>query len=217
MSAMRKIQVSEAIVHTATVEVKTLMISGRQVTLSVFRQLKNESIFDSEAMTLRGVPWGAVNYFWGDCKPDHLHVVWQYGSELRRACVWERPDRRDDDPLGFGDWLWTLENLAADYLKARARADSDFRPLLQHGFDHDIQESYGYLIVSVASLRIKARLPNNRFKWWKPLDGQEAPPETMEEAWQILQTSAIEYEAYLRKYKELYDQLSQLDQLFIAT
>lgn len=90
----RTITAREATIKTAAVEVKALTISGRQVTLSVFRQLKQEAILDEDTADLRGVPWGIVNYFWGDCAKakEHLHVVWQKGDELRRACVYPQPD-----------------------------------------------------------------------------------------------------------------------------
>ncbi len=96
--AGRKVTTHEATIQTATVEVKSLTIGGRQVTLSVFRQLQREPVIDLEAVKLDGVPWGRVHYF-----PDagcaaradrgHLHVVWQKGAELRRACL---------DPLSPG-------------------------------------------------------------------------------------------------------------------
>lgn len=93
----RKIQAHEARIHTATVEVKTLTISGRQVTLSVFRQLPKMDILSIDysdisnvTATLRGVPWGTVNYYFDECKKEdpgeHVHVVWQDGCQLLRSC-----------------------------------------------------------------------------------------------------------------------------------
>jgi len=89
----KTITAHEATVKTATVDVKALTISGRQVTLSVFRQLKDEPILDEDTVMFRGVPWGMVNYFWGDCAKasEHLHIVWQKGDELRRGCVFPNP------------------------------------------------------------------------------------------------------------------------------
>lgn len=85
-----KIDVRDAKVSTAAVEIQTLVISGRQVTLAVFRQLLDEEPFD-ESGTLRGIPWGTVNYHPDPrCKSErsrHLHLVWQFGGELRRAWV----------------------------------------------------------------------------------------------------------------------------------
>lgn len=82
--------VHNAEIKTATVEIRTLAISGKQVTLAVFRQLREEELI-AEDGTLNGVPWGTVNYHpdkcGGDNWPDHWHVVWQRGSELLRAHV----------------------------------------------------------------------------------------------------------------------------------
>jgi hypothetical protein len=93
----RRITTHEATVKTAAVEVKTLTISGKQVTLAVFRQLKEEALIDPQTLEYRGIPWGLVNYFWGECtipgERGHLHVVWQKGEDLRRCCVEERPFR----------------------------------------------------------------------------------------------------------------------------
>lgn len=88
---MSALTVHNAEVHTATVEVKTLTISGKQVTLAVFRQLREESLI-TEAGILNGEPWGTVNYCPPKCAGGkHLHVVWQQDEELLRSTV--RPAR----------------------------------------------------------------------------------------------------------------------------
>ncbi|MGH2367924.1 MAG: hypothetical protein ACRDI2_06985 [Chloroflexota bacterium] len=89
MTAIKRITVEEAKVKTATVEVKALTLSGKQVTLAVFRQLKAAPVIDSATGDFRGLPWGTVNYHTGECKdaPPHLHVVWQQGDELRQSTV----------------------------------------------------------------------------------------------------------------------------------
>jgi hypothetical protein len=88
---VRQLTVQQAQITTATVEIKTLSVSGKQVTLAVFRQLLEEDLIDSDGMlpTLRGTPWGMVNYHPEKCSEDsrHRHVVWQLGDELRRAYV----------------------------------------------------------------------------------------------------------------------------------
>lgn len=77
-----------ATITTATIEVKALTIGARQVTLAVFRQLREEPLI-AEGGTLNGAPWGTVNYHPDKCADakEHLHVVWQQGDELRRAYV----------------------------------------------------------------------------------------------------------------------------------
>jgi hypothetical protein len=80
----------EATVRTAQVEIKALTISGKQVTLAVFRQLQKEDLI-TENLEFAGIPWGTVNYH-PDCAQvhePHVHVVWQKGDELRRAVVLE--------------------------------------------------------------------------------------------------------------------------------
>jgi hypothetical protein len=82
------IKVHQAEVNTATVEIKTITINGKQVTLATFRQLYDESLIDHEG-NFRGVPWGRVHYHPDkSCKDtEHEHVVWQQGDELRRSNV----------------------------------------------------------------------------------------------------------------------------------
>lgn len=85
----RQLTTQNATITTAAVEVKTLTISGKQVTLAVFRQLKEEPLI-AEDGTLNGEPWGVVNYHPDKCGDDrvaHVHVVWQRGPELLRARV----------------------------------------------------------------------------------------------------------------------------------
>jgi hypothetical protein len=89
----RQLTTQNATITTAAVEVKTLTISGKQVTLAVFRQLKEERLV-AEDGTLNGEPWGAINYHPDKCSAaaEHLHVVWQKGTELRRAYVDAEPN-----------------------------------------------------------------------------------------------------------------------------
>ena len=56
------IQIRDAVLKTLKVEVKSLTISGKQMTLAVFRQLIEEPLINVETGELKGVPWGTVNY-----------------------------------------------------------------------------------------------------------------------------------------------------------
>jgi hypothetical protein len=120
---MPVLTVQNAEIKTATVEVKTLTISGKQVTQSVFRQLEQGALIAAD-WTFRGIPWGRVNYHpdpgckrtgphtqyydqTAYCLADHMHVVWQQGSELRRTFVWGRCDCRR--------WYERQERLAEVY------------------------------------------------------------------------------------------------------
>lgn len=91
-----RIQISDATIRTAQVEIKALTVSGKQVTLAVFRQLADESLLSADGELL-GLPWGTVNYHPDEeCRrtsEKHVHVVWQKGSELLRAAVREPPSK----------------------------------------------------------------------------------------------------------------------------
>lgn len=90
-----KLQAQEAKITTVSVEIKTLTVKGKQVTLAVFRQLEKERLLDND-LAFRGLPWGRVNYHPDKCADDseHVHVVWQLGTELRRDLIcWEAPPR----------------------------------------------------------------------------------------------------------------------------
>ena len=102
------LNVRNAQVSTATVEIKTLTVSGKQVTLTVFRQLIEAPLIVDDG-SLNGEAWGTVNYHWGKCDDDapHWHVVWQQGDELRRSQV----SRTYEPPPVF--WSKSLAHLHA--------------------------------------------------------------------------------------------------------
>lgn len=123
---MPALTVHNAELKTAAVEVKTLTISGKQVTQAVFRQLQEEGLI-SRVWTFRGIPWGRVNYHpdeeckqtgphatdrWGKkdyyCTANHIHVVWQLNTELRRTLIWDVCD------CPWRSWQNTEEDYAWD-------------------------------------------------------------------------------------------------------
>ncbi|NUV89977.1 hypothetical protein G6W61_27845 [Streptomyces sp. KAI-26] len=117
----KQLTTQNATITTATVEVKTLTISGKQVTLAVFRQLKEEPLIAQDG-TLNGEPWGVVNYHPDKCgdEREHVHVVWQNGSDLRRSYVTAVPDFDYLTPNGnhLKDAHWYSSTAANRYLTA---------------------------------------------------------------------------------------------------
>lgn len=87
----RQITAQEATIKTASIEIKTLTLGNKQMTLAVFRQLPEKDIIDQVACELRGIPWGTINYH-TDCKDEaeHLHVIWQEENKLYRAKVYSK-------------------------------------------------------------------------------------------------------------------------------
>ena len=113
MSDAATVSISMPRVHTLQVTVRALRIGTKQVTQSVFRQLPRRRVWDTTTGTLRGQPWGTVNYFWGDCASGstHLHVVWQQGERLFRDCVY---DPREHVPAGVWESEQRIRGLEGD-------------------------------------------------------------------------------------------------------
>lgn len=109
----KQLTVHNATVTTVAVSVKTLTISGKQVTLAVFRQLREEPLIAHDG-TLNGVPWGYVNYHPGNCGGNgHWHVVWQQGEELLRSRIEKEPEEEPHSEQVLDMWITaaTLEHL----------------------------------------------------------------------------------------------------------
>ena len=83
------ITIEDVSLKSMAVEIKALTVSGKQMTLSVFRQLPRVSIWNNLFEQI-GTPWGRVLYFWGDAKDcDGFQVVWQRDSQLFRSLHWQ--------------------------------------------------------------------------------------------------------------------------------
>lgn len=154
----RVITAHEATLKTATVEVKALTISGRQVTLSVFRQLKEEPLVNVETAELCGVPWGVVNYHPDKCAEtygdvEHIHVVWQKGTELRRSAVY----RRSTSASGYRTHVSDLEREFAAYVVALAIAG---RELTGDFWERGVGREKGWLKWRVRGVEVFADVPD---------------------------------------------------------
>jgi len=78
--------VDQVNIKTASIAIQTLYVNKRQLTLSTFRQIKEESVvtlYDSD-FELKGEPWATVNYHWGYQPKEYLHLIWSKGNEPRR-------------------------------------------------------------------------------------------------------------------------------------
>jgi hypothetical protein len=95
------ITTDEAAISTVAVQLKTVIIGKKQMTLSVFRQIKYEQILTDEGV-LKGHLWGHVNY-WKDRNYDRewLHVLWQKGNELRRSITYYHFDQNQYSTAAF--------------------------------------------------------------------------------------------------------------------
>jgi hypothetical protein len=100
-------------VLTATVTIKTLTLSGKQMTLAVFRQIPEKSLFHPDTWEPQGIPWGYVNYCpkspcqyqtdsgrWHLCG-RHLHVIWECDEKLYQCRIMRN--------IQFDDWCFLDE------------------------------------------------------------------------------------------------------------
>ena len=55
---MPTITTKEATIDTVQVEIQTLRVNNKQVTMGLFRQLPLASLLDHRDIRLRGLPWG---------------------------------------------------------------------------------------------------------------------------------------------------------------
>jgi hypothetical protein len=116
--------VENAEIKTASITISTLTVSGRQVTLAVFRQLREERLIEQDGR-LNGIPWGTINYHPDGCAGHrpHVHVVWQLGNELRRSQIYTNPKHglyEDRSLFVFSD----LPEIGAWYVREALRDDN---------------------------------------------------------------------------------------------
>jgi hypothetical protein len=131
MTTAEPLAVEQASLTTVAVQVKVITIGKRQMTLSVFRQLRKARAIDFSTLAWLGHLWGAVNYCPGGCydgpirydyetHSPHLHVVWQPadGPELRRWSAFQALD----DNAGLGHYLASLPKESRGSASARLKA-----------------------------------------------------------------------------------------------
>lgn len=134
--SVREISAHEATLKTATVELRTLTVNGKQVTLAVFRQLLEMPLMDDldedgHGPVLAGQAWGTVNYHPDKCGDGdrHLHVVWQSGAHLRRSLVaWKLPEWSENWQASIEDqrYLAVLRRIVETGGEGKATAESRY-------------------------------------------------------------------------------------------
>lgn len=209
----RALDVHAAQLITAAVEVKTLTIRGKQVTLAVFRQLEEKPLL-LENGSLAGIPWGRVNYHPDKCSDDisHMHVVWQEGMELRRARVRTRAH--------FSEPFWA-DGISEDFVVMRLRREScdGFKKIPSWIYLGDQQWVDGkwrkYVCFNYGELKCSTTIEGvdlmDEVKNRPPADSV-----TDEDVERWMATSAAEETSRRERVRSTIAMLSELSQLFIA-
>lgn len=235
MATNKQLTVHNASVTTMAVEVKTIKIDNRQVTQGIFRQLIEEPLI-AEDGTLNGVPWGHVTWHperCDDSKRRHWHIVWQRGSELRRAWVATVPDFDLDAARGGeGATFWCDEAdilitaRVSDWLHGRREEMPLFAKQASWGATfHDTRRfatKHGFAVEGIVSdaamAAVKARVSlENAAKSVAQLGSEQAPSWTKArlteaEAALTSATAALDAEFGEGTYKECSDALMAVTQ-----
>ncbi|MFD3995436.1 hypothetical protein [Streptomyces sp. NPDC058583] len=214
-----------ATVTTATIQVQALTIGKKQVTLAVFRQLREEALIGDDG-TLKGTPWGIVNYHPDKCggEPEHLHVVWQNGDQLRRSAV-QLP--------GAGYHSHPLADL---YVTARIIDGTAHTPWSDPEVGDTLRlggktaEGWRFYTAGrflVGSMLYSGKASTGMLENWRrghPVDAQhaEAFRSALAHAGLVPQGASEQIAPHLldllaaRRYEDTVDELTELPQLFIA-
>jgi hypothetical protein len=180
------ISTNEVLIKTVSVDIKVITLDKKKMTLSVFRQLEKDVLLNDDG-TLHGKPWGRVNYYWGNCEEDHLHIVWQDGEDLKRSCVF---------PFSYLEVyrgsLCELEYKIREYSEERRKG------FYGSGVSHEMREKYKNF--DELSLEKKHLLID------------EEIIETKKEYHLLIRNQDELAEIYTRQYRKLVN----MDQLFIA-
>ncbi|MFN3649737.1 MAG: hypothetical protein ACK47B_09150 [Armatimonadota bacterium] len=213
----------DARVTSLAIEVKVVRIGTRQMTKAVFRQLGFESVIDQNTGELCGIPWGRINEHL-DCELEreqgkpHLHVIWQKGTELRRAVV-TASIRRAEVDVRFERAVnaWVLVASRCDGWKPDGEKRGNFHlnaagvrafvaatPLLQAIWD-DRQSFYLGGNRSVEE-EFRSALASFDYDYIPSIEDCSA---SLEEWADVIKSRD-------QAYREAYAQLQSLDQLFIA-
>lgn len=217
---MPVVTVENAQIKTAAVEIKTLTISGRQVTLSVFRQIQEEDIFD-ENLALKGVPWGTVNYFWKeDYTKDKIHLLWQIGKELRRCILLRKPYWRDHNRVSEHDYVPVIKNNLDVYFKTLWDIFIAEMP------SKDVNQTSNDCLMNVQFLRrVLDGHKDGKYHYYnkEELRNEETVKMFLENAIdilsrnkKILERETIKKDAMIKKYSEIIETFVSLPHLFIA-
>ena len=220
-----KLTTENAQIVTVSVEIQALTVSGKQVTLAVFRQLQEEDVINWDTLEVKGKVWGRVNYHTDNCKDEvkHLHLVWQTGLELRRAEIYEPVIAYIQQHHRLKEEVWRLgvAFLLAGVIEGKIAFDFD---VYHDSFSHTLKFEDGgvktFRLTSKECANLRISRSERGLLWGKETREKvqaelakvpplaEIVPELLE-----ARKALVTYEA---KWEKLYGGFLQTPQLFIA-
>lgn len=204
---IKRINVEDARIKTATVEIKALTINAKQMTLSVFRQIQEEPIIDTATMQLRGTPWGLINYFWKEAEGE-IHVLWQKGTELRRSLVSKKDYAAKYYYSLILEYLDRLIHIESVYYDGRDYNVRLYHPsnnggTIPYDFYSDVIRAFGYFNLWKEEMKLQNNRTHDRYWFYYRI---------LIKTYKRMKKET----SFADQYNELFNQLSTLDQLFIA-
>ena len=198
----KKVDVSQAQLKTVNIEIKAITLNNKQMTLAVYKQLKQEDLIEwtlkdmdnSKASlkgALKGIPWGIVNYC-ADCsketkEEEHFHVIWQKGKELRRCTIL----KEHEEVLKF-----KLSNRLLSLARGRKQISFNSSTYADKVL-LELRKLTGYSVHKTSSLDVFHNIPD------EVLIKEVERLTHLQQQWET-------------EHKKMYDQLAEIDQLFIA-
>lgn len=202
----KKVDVTQAQIKTANIEIKAITLNGKQMTLAVFKQLQDEKLINTgEGIKLNGIPWGKVNYHNKDCSQSpHLHIIWQQGNNLFKDTVFRSLIDMEDNGCCFDYedeciFAKELNNLYA-FLNRYGDSPRSFEERELSDIKKRITECWGgFLLSDILKKHEEGKVLFDLSSIAREYHQSKGRIKSLEESW-----------------KQMYFSLSELDQLFIA-
>jgi hypothetical protein len=223
------IHADEASINTVSVQVKTVVIGNKQLTLSAFKQIHLEELFNKDGI-LNGKVWGHVNYL---CESYEWHILWQKENMLRRSLVSnkEKDYEAEDKRMRLEDsWYEKTEKVAGELF------DKKFKPCFSREYsgDYDRRKDFIFYRINVSGAERKIKFLLHRQRMWnaqtcthydspvfetddRPLsDVPQDIVNRLNTAYAAVLPLSQDYTETRKRLKDIYRQLKESEQLFIA-
>jgi len=200
---MGNISAEQAIIQTAKIEIKSLTLNGKQMTMSVFRQIHQRKLISEQGgeFSFNGVPWGRVNYHWGSQVTSNLHVLWQDGPDLFR------------DLIAWGSSATLPYDMKKIALSWRGHQAAGFSIIIEPYFETLLRGYIGQEIFQELSSRIK---DHSDFASCDTAGVSEAKARVGKIIEEYILSKFNDERAYTDRWHKFIDPLYALPQLFIA-
>lgn len=99
--------ISNVSIRTLSVNIKVIQMNEKQTTLAKFKQFHEGTLINELDLTLNGMVWGYVNYYWDYMDRKCRHFLFEVDGALYRDLVYLRPSedfancRNNDLPSGY--------------------------------------------------------------------------------------------------------------------